>query len=382
MGSLQPWLPAAAAGGMLPAYAGTRRNYTYDAARRIYLPNGFLRRQSLAALGKAGSGASGAAEVGGAASILCLGDSETAGRPNVLTSWPYRLRKMLQAFGYPIGGTGANGIDLLGAGPVASSWTLAGGMALSGSAFWMKSTTEGASGTYVSEFAGTQVDVWTFGNSGAFTVAIDGGAEELFTPGGVAGKVEKFTKAGLANAVHTVVVKSKTAGSTYIFAVNVHTPATGLEVVNFGASGTTTGEWRTPKATSFSLASQVQNLYPEPGIVVLSLGLNDMVGSVPLATYRANLEALVAEYQGLGADVYLVAQPMEESFSQATWEEWLRAQYEVADAKACGLYDAFAMTGSYTEASGRALMYDAIHVNAAVHWQTAKSVAAMIGATA
>jgi lysophospholipase L1-like esterase len=364
----------------LSASAATSEGF-YDPRLRIYVPAGFARRHSQGALGKAISHANSGSESGGFATIVCIGDSETAGRPNALTSWPFWLRTYLHTLGYPIGGTGAWGIDLLGSGPIDARWTLAGGFALSGSPFWMKSTTKGATATFVSDFPGTTVDVWTFGNSGPFTVKVDSGTETTFTPSGTNGKVERFSVAGLTNAIHTVVVKTTTANSTYVFSVNVYVPETGVQVANFGASGTTTDFWVQPKSEAFTAASQVQNIYPAPDIVIMSLGVNDFNEEVPLAHYKSNLESLVTTYQGLGADVYLVLQAIEESFPQAAWEEWLGAQYEVAEAMGCGLYDTFALTGTYAEAKAAGLMHDEVHPNAAVHWQTAKSLAALIGAS-
>jgi acyl-CoA thioesterase-1 len=67
-------------------------------------------------------------------------------------------------------------------------------------------------------------------------------------------------------------------------------------VVNLGISGDTTegGVSRIDSATSL-----------KPAIVILELGGNDGLRGMPLATTRANLEQMIAAFQGVGARVVL-----------------------------------------------------------------------------
>jgi|GEM_PF-4218570 len=363
----------------LPSHARPRSNYAGHPSRHLYLPDSFKRRKSQAALGKAMTGRTGSAETGGAATIICIGDSETVGRPNVLTGFPFQLRTFLKTLGYPIGGTGAWGA-LPGPEQADSRWTLGGSWTWNGS-FWLRATSENSEVKFVSDIAGTAVDVWFFGNSAKFTVAIDGGAAVEVSPSGVNGKVEKYSVTGLANATHTVAVKSKTATATYISAINVYSPNTGIQIANFGSSGSRVSEWMKPTAEVFQRPNQVQAIYPSPDIVTISLGVNDLTEGVALATYKKELEELVARYQGVGADVYLIAQVQKGAFAEATWKEWVAAQYDVADAKGCGLLDAYDLAGPYATANTNGLMLaDGTHPNAAVYWHMAKGLAALIGA--
>lgn len=361
----------------LPAAAGARTR-SFDKARSLYNVKGTNTFAIRAALANALTGA-------GLATLTFQGDSKTAGfgTNNGLTinggaSMPGRIRSLLGARGYPIAGTGPVFCNQNpGSGSGDSRWTFSAGWTVTGlNANFASATTVGRTATFVSDLPGTVVEIYSLSNSAAFQYSIDGAAAVTVTPNGT-NALHVTTVTGLADTVHTVVITTTVAASTYVLAVNVRRTV-GLQILNNAICGSTTINWA--GGTQFYQSKRVSELMPTDGVFI-SLGTNDGRSAVPLETYKTNLGTLIAGHQALGRQVGLIV-PSPVSTAQISASDWnarIGAMYDVADTYDLPLVDLTDVYGTYDAANAKGLFFDNLHEKEAGY---ATNAATVLGALA
>jgi lysophospholipase L1-like esterase len=303
-----------------------------------------------------------------------IGDSEAAGHGiGTVHSWPLLLANLAAQSGAAIGGTtgmAASDADDVGGG-TGARWTISG---MSVGTFFLVWNASAQTATFVSERAGTALDLFYFNNSGTFTYAIDGAAAVTVTPTG-ASSIGKTTVTGLTNATHTVVISS-TSASGYFIGAKIRQP-TGLLISNFGASGTKTSDWINSSFSGEQSMSTVIN--PTPDVVLIALGgTNDSPGGVvSVSAYQANLASLVTTYQGLASapNVILVSEICPNTVTTAAFQPYTAAMYAVADSANIPLIDISDMFGTNAQATAAGLLQgDNLHYNSAGHGAHARAV--------
>lgn len=364
---------------------------TYDASRFVYnwKASQFTKTRSALAKARAGTGLCKIATIGNS----ITGGTGSGGAPNT-TSYPAYARAMLATAGYPVGGTGWVCGDQNSF--VDTRWTLAGGMGLFGSAnawqnFIAASTTASATGTFVSDVAGTVLELGYLNNSsGPFTITIDGATPSggsvavtggasyssgTVTPTTVASTSGKITVTGLANTTHTLVFTSTSATVTYLCAAQVR-GTTGTLFSNFGVPTSRTTPWMST-ALFYQNGPLSRALDTFDLVIIEPMLINDCQNGISAATSQANLIDIAATYQAAGSDVAFVMPGVPNpagAISAATWAAERQAMYGAADAQNVPLVDIGDRLVSWATANTQGLMFDQYHFTAAGYADMALAV--------
>lgn len=351
-----------------PSYATSKNRY--DPARNIYNWKASNTRKLRASLGRAQSGT-------GLADHAFFGDSETdryIGTGNdYLNMWPRVYRSVLASLGIPVGGSGF----VRAAATSASNdprWTFTGTWASSNT--FASIAASGATATFTSTDPGTTLQFVYYGTSAPFTITVDGAAPAngsvtvtsgtysagTVTPAGGLILI-KLTVTGLSNAVHTFVLTTTSASTTYVLGADLY-GASGLLVHNFGIYGTTA------QLVAASISSGITGAIPSfggaistPDVVHIALGVNDI--SVPRtpAQVAADMTSIANAFPNSDKVIYAQYQPA--GTTQAGWEAQVAALYGVADTLDVPLVDLYDRSGGWNTAVSNGLMGDAVHPNAA-----------------
>lgn len=244
------------------------------------------------------------------------------------------------------------------------------------------SSTPSAQATFVSDVAGTVVDILTYGNTAAFTVSIDGVSKGAIVPNGSANpQLISFT--GLSNATHTVVITNPATGTSFVVGAGVRRATGGFEMTTMGQSGVQTNVWLPSYGGTFGLWS-VMNTGITPEVVVVTLGANEALGGVALATFRKNQHELIDNIIGAGRIPILSSgaqiQPDYNGVTQAKWDEFMLAYYDLADFYDIPLIDVrHLLGGTWAAANTAGLMSDQVHPSVAGYQKVADSLAYLFG---
>lgn len=357
----------------LPSSVTTRsRPNAYRPDRNAYNFKGSNTRKLRASLAKAAQGS--------VQHWVVIGDSIPAGYMgdgaspiiDATKAWPRIMRSHIAAQGIPVGGTGfVPTSDTQVA--FDSRWSVTGTWSVNTSGY-MSTVQNGATATFVSDTAGTQVDVYYYGTGGAFTVNIDGLGAVTPTAGATLIPM-KYTVTGLANTTHTVVITASNTTARYITGASV-TGASGLVVSNLALSGSTSAQWADSTTVGFPNNARVGALAVSsitPDVVFLELGGNDHLQSVSSAAFKASMTTLRTQFSS--SDVILVAIP--------SWTYMLDDHYDLADSLDVPLidwFDRYGGGGSGQPLNNNGLITDTlnIHPNQAWHLDAGRNIGSLV----
>ncbi|GAA3763032.1 hypothetical protein GCM10022270_22530 [Terriglobus aquaticus] len=133
-------------------------------------------------------------------------------------------------------------------------------------------------------------------------------------------------------------------------------------VVNLGISGETTKD---------GLARVDRVLALHPAIAVVEFGGNDGLRGVPVASSRANLDAIVQRLKSSGTEVALAGITLPPQFGQAYIQEFNRTYHVVADKYSVPLYP-FLLQGVWGVSGS--IQQDGVHPTAQGCRQVAKNI--------
>lgn len=358
-----PALRAAYVAARLPSYAGTRTN-PFDAQRSIYN----LTPSSAHSLRARLRGA-----VTGRVRIAMMGHSMVGGSfaTNGSTDMPTQLRQRLAALGYSTG-TGICYIDHnngQGRDPrytaLDPAWV---GTANRLSFPFFQCSASGKAATFVSDLAGTAVDVAIIGTSSPLSVSIDGGAAQTITPNGT-GTLQVASFTGLANSAHTVVVTTTSAAPAYLVGVGVR-GTVGVEVSNLGIGSTKASDWiptvggvGSAGFNNFGISTGLS-----PHMAFVQLDANDALNNVSAATFKTNMQAILGGLRTKGIPFALIASPSMvpggsgyNAVSQPQWEALLVVLYDLADQYDVPLADMTHRFVDWPTSNADGLMADRVH---------------------
>jgi hypothetical protein len=208
-----------------------------------------------------------------------------------------------------------------------AGWVASTIISVGGKAFANNTTTNALSVTPT--FAWDTAEIWTQGQTGVacpFTCDVGGAVANLTT---TASTFVRHTYSPGSKAVQTLSIKRNTAGSEVLTPVGIHcwdSTTKRVAIFNFGVAGATSSDKNVTSAASSpntaytTIASGAMGgSIPVAGS--LSLGINDRRGGpvVDLATYQANMQALITTRKALGDLLAFIPPPSKTSdTAQAT----------------------------------------------------------------
>lgn len=342
--------PYAAAPATPASYTAGHATGVYDQRLCAYNFKPSNTRNLRAALGKAKAGTA-------SCRLGFAGDSTTAGYTAVAStqSAPVVIRDLLEKFGLPVMGTGPV-VGNPGGGPggfLDTRWAFTGTWTTqsSNNNFLYQTVVSGATATFTSDKVGTVVELRYMNNGGPFTYSIDGAAAVTVTPTG-AGTLASVLVTGLANTTHALLITTTSTTAFYLCWADVRQTA-GVLIANFGVCSSNTTDWTNG---NFYYPGNMLTDWA-PNCTFLDLGINDVGGSVPTATIKANLQTLISKFQGTGDVILLTSNPHQSlDFSAIN-----QAKYELAVTNDIPLIDTMARFESYAVSNPLGLYNDAAH---------------------
>ena len=260
-------------------------------------------------------------------------------------AWPVQLRKRLNAaFGAVDGASWFGlasvfdaGATISGASPSTSQGpfgTLSGGgyAILNGNTITLPAASSG-----LGKF--TEIDVWHWGAASGINtpaaplVTIDGTARTA-PSGQAAGNLLKSTVTGLGDTTHDVVLGISAADATAprlvsTFAVTVRRDSKGFVVNRIAVPGAETkhvgGAFSGFSGTQVTRNLDAAIMRGYTDLLIVALGTNDQGSQVPLATYQANLQAIIDAQVAAGGCVLLLGEPPRPVPTGALTEDAYRA---------------------------------------------------------
>lgn len=136
--------------------------------------------------------------------------------------------------------------------------------------------------------------------------------------------------------------------------------STQISIFNAGLYGYASSGWNS--------ATQVwdkRNLFKSlaPDVVELAIGVNDVRTNVSAATYKSQMQAIIAAVKAAGSDVWLARyHPDNAPVNPSLLPAYRQVQYELADENNCPLIDLTKSFVSYDVASSRGYMSDTLHL--------------------
>ncbi|WP_050997098.1 MULTISPECIES: GDSL-type esterase/lipase family protein [Frankia] len=325
----------------------------------------------------------------GPVSAVCIGSSTTAGYNATARTRRYtdQVGVDLHARYNPPGVTG--GVHILA---TDTGWTVSGSHGTDGNGLGLASVTLTASASMSRTEAGTGFDVhFVQGpNSGAFTVAVDGGSGATITPD-TAGTADRhdgiYISPVLSFGSHSITITASTATVINGIYVRGGDEISGIRIYTSGAAGTTAASWA---GASPSLFQRLAALSPR--LVTIMLGANDFAGGVSPTAFQANLQTLINAVAGAVTptpSILVIATylRLDVSGSAYPWSAYTAAMAAVAAAHP-GLVDYLDISGVYptSQASDQASLLidpaDFVHQTDRGHRTMADQIIATLTAPA
>ena len=325
--------------------------------------------------------------VGGTrAKIACVGDSTTrgmgSGSGDLFTgtqanSYPTQLAALLNARGLPaqansLFGNGATTITTsdprvtLGAGWAAGG-TLLGGSLLAGTA------ATGFLGLQPSVSVDTFDTYYVAGGLGTATLNINGGATLATLDGSGASNILKNTVTG-SLAANQLRVTYASGSAFWVAGIDAYNSAAKeVAVWNLGASGAKVADVRNA-GSGFSFAFCLPKLAPD--LTIIDLTINDWAPPTNLASYTADMQALIAAALSTGDVILMTGVPSSTSSATAVNQAaFVSANYDLAKANGIPLIDLSYRWTDYTTSNALGMYYDSLHPSARGYSDVAQSVA-------
>lgn len=308
--------------------------------------------------------------------VVLLGDSWTEGADftSFRNIWAEQLRAYLQS------NSASHGSGIIPLHTSSGAWTLNGtwntlnnlGPYQAGNnAFNMLYQASGASNTAATtvKYYGDHVVVYyaTYTDSGAgFSVAIDGGTPATY--GAVTSASFTPTSVSIPVSIgwHTLVITPPSTGNCYLYGAEWLVGTAGVSVHNLGRGGARSEAFGANTATQLAWLNQIGGGVQ---LAIISLGINDAGASVPLATYQANLQAIVTYLTtnfSPAPSILILDQGNPSANNTGTYPHSAYAAIEqkVAVANGAMFLSVSRRWGSFANASALGIMYtDGLHPN-------------------
>lgn len=235
-----------------------------------------------------------------------------------------------------------------------------------------------AGGSVTFTFTGTSFELLMLKGSvtGVMTVQIDGGAPVNYDTNSVSNPpttaVYKWASGALTPGAHTVIVSRSATSTTgqgiYLNGMMTYNgdETAGIRVLDAGYHG-----MNSTLMTSARLDQLVSNVTAigNIGAIIANIGTNDMGNSIPVATYKTNMELLVSKLRGGGYTGTIVLQNCYKGSGrdEATWQTYGKVLNDIAALDADIAYFDWRMRmpdipSPYNASSGLGFFYDTLHM--------------------
>lgn len=266
----------------------------------------------------------------GRARYLQIGDSITAGQARA-NSWPRRIRAMLASAGVAAidestYGSAGNA-DLTAFVAYDPRWTFGAGWSLyadpglesiGGKPFSNNTTTNAASFTPTSAVDTFEITYTNPAVTGVFTVDIDGATSGVgYASVNIASDdtLKKVTISVGSPGTHTLNIK-RVSGLVIFDAVRAYNSAApAIDIMNAGWAGSRSVEWNRTGANGWFPPASIATAAPH--LTDIMLGTNDYPAptKTPIATYTANIQALITAAKATGEVRLITPMPSATSFA-------------------------------------------------------------------
>lgn len=247
------------------------------------------------------------------ADILMIGDSitEGAGASTRANRYIEKMQSILRG-DYPTAGV-AGGEGYVSSMNISTSfvtgWSYAGNIAGDGTFGFGHRTAviKNPDGALSRSVSGTSIEI-AFSratSTGSFGVYLDGSATAALIVDTAVGGTSTAQDDGRASlslgtrGVHTVQLKWVSGGDCYIGGLWVYDQdeITGIRVTESGQEGSNSGQWSTAvNSNAYTLSNNMAELAPD--LVIIELGANDMIQGLSSASYKTNIQTLIAQVRG------------------------------------------------------------------------------------
>lgn len=197
-----------------------------------------------------------------------------------------------------------------------------------------------------------------------FTVAVDGGAAAFTSTQAGTGALDTVT-VSVASGTHTVNI-AKTAGDVaktlLIQGIKCYSStAKSVHVLNLSAGGFKASDMANT-ATYYGCLNGIKHF--APNLSVINCTINDSIAATPVATYKANLQAVIDACKLSGDVILRTGNTVQAGYSG--WvidadEPYITAMYELAVANNLLFIDVKSRIGQYVEANIAGFMVEGVH---------------------
>lgn len=306
----------------------------------------------------------------GSAKLFCCGDSTTFGSPNgPASSYPAQLTGLLNSYHVPaVQGLAIPPSAIPAAGSPADArwvantgWIRNNGQGMADGASWRAPSGISTTLTYTPGITCDSFDIYYLminGSSGSIAAQGTGGSVVNFSAvGSGAGSIGKTTvtcPSGSSN----VLTMTPSIGDVYIVGVEAYlSTQSAVRVANGGVSSSATGTWKND--TGWHSLPIIRKYQPDMSIIML--GINDAAVPVSVATWTANMQAIISACQASG-DVMLMSVVPSFTTGYAPYEvQYQAAAQQLALINGCSLIDIYGRFGSWALANAAGWMYDDKH---------------------
>lgn len=290
----------------------------------------------------------------GRANVVCIGDSITVGQgaTAIDNRWVGRLRDLLRSR-YPTpgftGGAGRGYINIANTGEVSYTWpaaTIGSPPSVAtgpvGSGLQFNATGQSVAFSLVGDSADIMWEQVGFG--GTFSYQVDGGTVTNISTNGASTQDGKITHISLGSAGAHTLTLAWVSGSANVDGVVEYNGdfSTGIQVHDCGHYGWQTSSWTGANSGVYSSIASLN-----PGLVIISLGVNDQFLGVAPSTYQANLQTIISDVKTGYAAAFpgspypafiLNMYPPRQGQSGYTfpWSQYVNAAYTVSAADTSG----------------------------------------------
>lgn len=268
--------------------------------------------------------------------ILTIGDSLSMGSLLAARSdrWVNKLVALLRTKYQPAGVTGGQGyLPAFYSGGYFTSFATTGTINTVATNGLSLQAIKITNGTATITFTGTSARVFYSkgGSGGAFTITVDAGTPINGNCNGVASTGYYLDTVPLSSGSHTLVVATSAAAFLEGAMFFDGDESVGIRLWDGARSGSTSGDYASPSNFWQASVAVIQ-----PDLVTICLGTNDLAASVSVATYKTNMQTIIASVKAactIEPSIVVLVPPYPVITDNASYPDvpYLNAMYELID---------------------------------------------------
>jgi len=214
-------------------------------------------------------------------------------------------------------------------------------------------------------------------NNGTFSWAVDAGTPTNITENGTNGVFSTVIPAGTLGT-HVLHLNWVSGVVFFVGVEAVNTAVGSVNIISAGNPGASSTAWNNATAAWSPIPAVVAQA---PDVILLDLGINDWLQSVPVATFTSNMQTLINAWKA-NSDIVLIT-PAPSSIPDAPLakqQQYVAATYALAAANNLPIVDNFGRWGSFELKNPAPYLFygNHLHPNANGYSDFAQSIAAQL----